>query len=140
MKKIIKSVALLNMLNQTELVANDKCLICMVCLEENKNLYEAAKKALTDGGYLTYRRRSDSYVFRINTDANFEKEIEKRINKIKCSQSEVVECFRKTTERRFELPKEYNDEKKMTRYFEYCFEYGKKLEKRLDILVRKSYY
>ena len=25
------------------------------------------------GGYLTYRRRSDSYVFRINTDANFEK-------------------------------------------------------------------
>lgn len=145
MKKIIKSVALLNMLNQTELVANDKCLISMVCLEENKNLYEAAKKALTDGGYLTYRRRSDNYVFRINTDANFEKEIEKRINKIKCSQSEVVECFRKTTERRFELPKEYNDEKKMTRYFEYCFEYGKKLEntkylkKRIEELSKENF-
>lgn len=56
-----------------------------------------------------------------------------------------MECFRKTTERRFELPKEYNDEKKMTRYFEYCFEYGKKLEntkylkKRIEELSKENF-
>ena len=128
MKKIIKCIALLNMLNQTELVPNDKCLVSMTCLEDNINLFEDAKKALLGYGYLNYRQRSDSYVFRINTDTNLENEIEKRKNKVKCTTELISECFKETTERRYELPKEYNDEKKMTRYFEYSLEDGKKLE------------
>ena len=128
MTKIIKSIALLNMLNQTELIPNDKCIMSMVCLEDNRNLYDDAKKALISYGYLNYRQRSDSYVFRINTDTNLENEIEKRKNKVKITNRTIAECFRETANKQYELPKEYNDKKKMTRYFEYCLEDGKKLE------------
>ena len=112
MTKIIKSIALLNMLNQTELIPNDKCIMSMVCLEDNRNLYDDAKKALISYGYLNYRQRSDSYVFRINTDTNLENEIEKRKNKVKITNRTIAECFRETANKQYELPKEYNDKKK----------------------------
>ena len=77
MVKLIKCIALINMINSQEMRANDIYLKYAAGFEDEE--YKASIKQLIDKGMVVYRPRQDTYAFRINTDINID---EKNIDSI----------------------------------------------------------
>ena len=118
MVKLIKCIALINMINSQEMRANDVYLKYAAGFEEEE--YKASIKQLMDKGMVVYRTRQDAYAFRINTDINIDEKIKEIVNE-KYKKINLCNVLCDISELKYEFPKKYNNEKAMTRYFAYKF-------------------
>lgn len=118
-QKVIKAISLLCMCNGSdELIANN--LNIRLSLGISTEELEAALDGLKDKNIIVWRNRTKSYNFKINIGLDLENEIRK-IAFTKYANVDECVVIRKVTDIEFILPKRYNQEFTMTRFF--SFEY-----------------
>lgn len=118
-KSFIKVLALITMLHkESEFPPNDKNI--MLALGIDEDTYFKAKNKLIDKKILLYRGRKGICQLKNNIGVDVDDEI-KRISNNIVSTLNDVECLKKVADLQYELPKRYNLEYKMTRFFAYEF-------------------
>ena len=118
-EKIIKSLAVLHMINKNEEVP--------VCEDEircatglNQIEFKSALKNLVQKDVIVFRRQLGVYAFKNNIGINIEKELNQVIEKQPLSMKWSLE-FDKVSDLEYVLPKKYNQEYTMTRFFKYVY-------------------
>lgn len=116
--RLVKALALIHMLHLQEVPANDAVL--QECARLSREELACTVGDLMGRGLLRYRAKIGSYVFSIRADVNLEEEIKNLARKGRFRQS-LPEVLRQVSDQRYVLPKEYNQQRAMTRYFEYVY-------------------
>lgn len=118
-KKIIKAMALLRMIHrEEELPVLDASIRLSLGMKEEE--YKSAMEHLKQDEIVIFRSSLGTYAFKNNVGVNIEKEIRAKIAKQPALFS-VCEYLRQVSELDYVLPKQHNQEKRMTRYFQYEF-------------------
>lgn len=118
-RKIIKTLALVRMLNMPEEISgNDTILRLGAYLSEEE--YQTAKEHLLQKEILCFRVKTAAYDFKQNIGVNLEEEIRK-IEQIQFAGISVVQALQKYAGMEYEIPKQYNQNYAMTRFFQYQF-------------------
>lgn len=126
-KNIIKVMALLKMMgNEEELPVNDESIYLASGLEYG--IVKEKLEQLKEAQLIQWRNRTASYDFKNNVGVDIEKKIQEEIQKQKKVNIEKV--LGEIAELDYVLPKQYNQEFTMTRYFHYEY---KKLEQFLAL-------
>ena len=116
-KQVIKAISVIQMLRrEEELPVTDEAIQAALGME--RETYRKTIKQLCRREIVIYRSSRGVYAFKNNVGVNIEKEIAKEIQK----QSEhfsICEYLNKVSELEYVLPKQYNQEQCMTRYFKY---------------------
>lgn len=118
-EKIIKAMAILHMINKNEEIPVRKDEIRLACGLSNEDFSSSLKK-LEDKNIITYRSKLNIYAFKNNIGINLENQINKMIEKQPLS-LKWTEEISAVSELDFVLPKKYNQEYTMTRYFKYVY-------------------
>lgn len=118
-RKIIKTLALIRMLNRPEEIrASDKIIQLGAYL--NQEVYQIAKEHLLQKQLLCFRVKTAAYDFKQNIGVDLEEEIQK-IEQLYFSEISTVEALQKYSGFDYEIPKQYNQNYAMTRFFQYQF-------------------
>lgn len=116
----LKTLGMIRMLNrENELPANRQVLRAAMMLPQERMLDEQIE-ALEKKQLIVKRRKDDTYAFRNQIHANLDAELENIIRK----QFETVSLSEELNQLnflRYELPKRYNQEYRMTRFFSWIF-------------------
>ncbi len=117
--KIIKVLALLQMVGkEDEMYPRDEVIRLGTGL--SKEVFSMCMEELKEEQILFYRNKTKTYAFRNNIGVDVEKEIRERVNS-KFSKISICEEIEKISELEYELPRRYNQNYYITRYFQYCF-------------------
>ena len=118
-KKIIKCLGIIYIVNDFKNLAPNKYTI-KHCLNFNENEIEIALESLKNRGILMTRRASNTLDFlpisSVNVKGDIETLSETKFKDVNCS-----EMFSSMVKMTYELPKRYNNEYKMTRFFKRVF-------------------
>ena len=117
-RQIVKALALILMIHNSEEMNGDRKVLYAAC-ELPKAVFEQALQELEQEGFLVWRKRLGSYQFKNQIAENIEEELQRiqdGLGKIHLEK----EC-EKISQLRYELPKSYNHNYAMTRYFDYVF-------------------
>lgn len=118
-EKIIKAVALIRMIHrEDELPAVDEAV--RLALGMKKEVYQPAMEQLKQSGVLIFRSSLGTYAFKNNIGINLEKEIEAELAR-QPEQFPVCRYLKQVSDLDYVLPKQHNQERNMTRYFQYEF-------------------
>jgi len=118
-RAVIKTLALVRMLNMPEEISgNDLILRLGACLSEE--IYQKVKEYLTQKQILCFRMKTAAYDFKNNIGVDIEQEIQKTA-KIQFADISVVKALQKFSKMDYEIPKQYNQNYVMTRFFRYQF-------------------
>lgn len=117
--RIVKAIALIEMLNDFNVIyPNAKC-ISLALSEDEKTIYSSLKK-LEENGVLKYKKLTQTYDF-----ANvYNKEALNQISKLKESKFANINprlTMEKVCDLGYVIPRRYNQDFKMTRYFKNIF-------------------
>lgn len=116
-KRVIKAISVIQMLQrEEELPVTDEAIRAALGMEETT--YQEAIRQLCQQQILIYRSSRGIYAFKNNVGLDIEKEIAREIKR----QSErfpICEYLNKISELEYVLPKQYNQDQCMTRYFRY---------------------
>lgn len=116
-KRVIKAISVIQMLRrEEELPVTDEAIRAALGIEETA--YQEAIQQLCEKQIVIYRSSRGIYAFKNNVGLDIEKEIAKEIKK----QSErfpICDYLNKISELEYVLPKQYNQNQCMTRYFRY---------------------
>ena len=112
-EKILKTLAVINIVNKKEELGThgEELFLASGVEEAEKEL-----KRLVERGVLFQRRLDDSYVFKTRATSELQKEIRSRLQKRK-GRININEVMLLVSEEKYILPRKYNREQKMTRYF-----------------------
>lgn len=116
--KWIKVLALFTMLHSSDMPANDLHLRNACNMTEET--YEQCKNELLDSGYIVFRKRHKEYSFSRDKSIHLEQEIEVLAQNI-TKKLKTDALLYQILEQKYELPKKYNQQKAITRFFEYLF-------------------
>lgn len=116
-KKLIKAVAVIRMIHrEDEFPAQDNPIrLSLGMTEEN---YQHAMKGLLDKGIVLYRASLGMYAFKHNVGVDVEAEIRKEAAGLS-EGFQICERLKQVSELSYVLPRKYNQEYAMTRYFRY---------------------
>lgn len=117
-KKWIKVLALFTMIHSSDMPAND--LHLQNACNMPADLYEQCKKELLASGYIVFRKRHKEYAFSRDKSIHLEQEIETLAQNM-TKQPAIDSLLYEILEQKYELPKKYNQQKAITRFFEYLF-------------------
>ncbi len=118
-KKIIKAMALLRMLRQEdELPAVDVTIRLSLGMEEH--IFQQAMEGLKQKEIVMFRSSHGIYAFKNNIGLNVEKELMAELAKLPAN-FPVCKFLYQASELQYILPKQHNQERNMTRYFQYEF-------------------
>lgn len=118
-RAVIKTLALVRMLNMPEEISgNDKVLRLGAHLAEEK--YQKAKDNLILQQILCFRSKIMAYDFKNNIGVDIEQEIRKTAGTL-FGDISIIEALQKFAGMDFEIPKQYNQNYAMTRFFQYQF-------------------
>lgn len=116
-RRIIKTVALIRMVNrEDEFPARDAEIRLAAGLSQEE--YRPAMEHLKQESLLVYRSNAGVYAFRNNVGVDVEKKIGEKMAQLR-SRISYCEVLRRVCEMDFELPKQYNRQYAITRYFQY---------------------
>lgn len=118
-KKVIKCLAILRMLNRPEEVPVDSLSLRLASGIPRTDFDEILDE-LTDKQLIVYREKISTYAFRNNVGLDLDKEINKKVAG-KQINDQLNKYIGEFSELGYELPKLYNQDYKMTRYFNYEF-------------------
>ncbi|MCI8484415.1 MAG: hypothetical protein HFH41_08760 [Lachnospiraceae bacterium] len=117
--KIIKAMALIRMIHrEDELPAVDETI--RLALGMKRETYQPAIQQLKQKGILIFRSSLGTYAFKNNIGVNLEKEIEAEIAR-QPEKFPICKYLKQISELDYVLPKQHNQERSMTRYFQYEF-------------------
>ena len=117
--QIIKVLALLRMVGkEDEMYPRDEVIRLGTGL--SKEVFSQCMEELKEEQIVFYRNKTKTYAFRNNIGVDVEKEIRERVN-LKFSTIFLCEEIEKISELEYELPRRYNQNYCITRYFQYCF-------------------
>lgn len=117
-KAVIKAIAVIRMLHrEDELPAQDQA-ICLALGMDPEKKYRPAMEKLKKDGILMFRSSVGVYAFRSNAGVDVEKEITKKMDEQK-GHCNFCQILSEAADTEYELPKQYNQEYAMTRYFQY---------------------
>lgn len=116
-KKILKCLALINIINKPDELSTRASFLQLTSgIDETENiLNELAKKDL-----IYQKGSTNCYSFKTRVGADLKHEIKKR-RSIKGEKYNISSVFQNTSGMDFEIPKQYNQDFYMTRYFRYEF-------------------
>lgn len=118
-KKIIKAMALIRMVHrEEELPVLDDSIRLSLGMEEEE--YKSAMEHLKQEEIVIFRSSLGTYAFKNNVGVNIEKEIRAEAAK-QPAEFPVCRYLQQVSELDYVLPKQHNQEKRMTRYFQYEF-------------------
>lgn len=118
-KKVVKALALLRMAYQENgLSVVDDAI--RLSLGVDVEAYQKAMQALKQRGIVMFRSSLGSYAFKNNIGLDVEKEIAAEVMK-QPEKFSTCRYLRQISELHYVLPKQYNQEQNMTRYFQYEF-------------------
>ena len=118
-RRIIKTLALIRMLHMPEEVSgNDKMIRLGAYLPQE--VYQEAKERLLQKQLLCFRVKTAAYDFKQNIGVDLEEEIQK-IEQLYFSNLSIIEALQKYSGMDYEIPKQYNQNFAMTRFFQYQF-------------------
>lgn len=113
--RFIKALAIINIVNKTdELPANALCLKYASGVED----LDIVIRSLEQKDIIYKRNSSDTYVFKTRATAELKKEIKRR-KALLSSNINISSVLNQISEVRYVLPRQYNYEHAMTRYFNY---------------------
>lgn len=116
-KQIIKAISVIQMLRrEEELPVTDEAIQAALGME--KITYKKAMQQLCKQQIVIYRSSRGVYAFKNNVGIDIEKEIKKEIKK-QPDYFPICEFLKKVSELEYVLPKQYNQQQCMTRYFRY---------------------
>lgn len=118
-KKIIKAMAIIRMIRRPEELAVQLKPICYA-LGLKEEVCEEAMKSLTEKKIVTYRKQFANYDFKNNIGIDLEEEIAKEMSRLKKGMN-LCGMLNEVSELIYALPKQYNQNCAMTRYFRYEF-------------------
>jgi energy-coupling factor transporter ATP-binding protein EcfA2 len=118
-EKVIKALAILHMINKQEELPVKKKEIWLASGLDERDFSETLLK-LEEKEVISYRNKLGVYAFKNNVGVNLEKEINEQIQKQPLS-LKWGEEFTRLSDLEYELPKKYNQEYTMTRYFKYVY-------------------
>ena len=117
--QIIKVLALLRMVGKKdEMYPRDEVIRLGTGL--STEIFDQCMEELKEEQILFYRNKTKTYAFRNNIGVDMEKEIRERVN-CKFQGISICEEIEKISELEYELPRRYNQNYCITRYFQYCF-------------------
>jgi len=114
-KKIIKSLAVINIVNEFERLSPTELYI-RTSLGLTRDIFESAITQLVNKQIILKKKNDGNYRFLPGSDLDVIKKITNR-KSINSSKINVKEVLENIVSLGFELPKKYNDEKEMVRYF-----------------------
>lgn len=117
--RMIKAIALLHMFDLGgEMIANDRYV--RLALGMDTPHYVQIRDSLLQKQIIVSRPQTKSYNFKNDIGMNLQEEIEQVMN-TKLRNRSIDEILHGITNMSYELPKRYNQNYAITRYFEYCF-------------------
>ncbi|MGN0483091.1 MAG: hypothetical protein ACI4HI_06035 [Lachnospiraceae bacterium] len=118
-KRLLKAIALLRMLNRPEEIpVQDETL--RLSLAMTPEVYTKTRDALQKKQLIQYRARRNTYAFKNNVGLDLEKEIRLRMEK-ESVENQTSRLLTDVFEQTYCLPKQYNLDYTMTRFFQYVF-------------------
>lgn len=118
-QELIKTLALVQMVGQADdMFARDE--ILQNGAGFTKEVYEKTIAALREKQIVLFRTKKRMYAFKNNIGVNVEQEIDQVIQK-KLQRIDLCQELARLSELEYELPKRYNQQYAMTRYFAYKF-------------------
>lgn len=125
-KKVIKCIALINMINQPNVIqATEK--ILKTAINESEQTFEQVKNELIRSHYI-YQRKSDGvFIFLNNNTVNVNTRIQE-YKQIKVKTINRKDILSRIINLGYTLPKAYNDEFEMIRYFKNIFITAKEIQ------------
>lgn len=118
-KKVIKAMAVIRMIRRPEELAVRKKAICY-SLGMSGEAYDRAMKSLMEKEVVFFRSSLGTNAFKNNIGIDIEAAIEKEMNRLKKNLN-VCGMLNEISELTYALPKQYNQNRAMTRYFRYEF-------------------
>jgi hypothetical protein len=131
--KIIKSIALIYIVNQFERLKPIRETIINIFINENQNALDVDQilESLINDNFLIYERYSDNFLtLKQNYGIDIENEIKKIEERIKLSSTELLQKYSPI---KYLFPVSYNDDNHITRYFK--IEYIDSAKNKPDILM-----
>ena len=118
-KRLLKAIALFRMLQRPEeLPVQDGTL--RLSLGMTEELYTKTRDALQKKQLIQYRLKQGTYTFQNNVGLDLEKEIHLRMEKENV-ENQMSNLLATVFEQTYRLPKQYNQDYTMTRFFQYVF-------------------
>lgn len=116
-ERVIKSLALINIINKPEEVPPNSRV-----LGNSVNLcnIEEVLNELVENKLIYYKKAKAKYVFKTSIGADLKKEIKSR-RVVKGDKANISQTLGEISDNRYVLPKRYNQEYSITRYFKYEF-------------------
>lgn len=115
--QLLKAIAIIRMIHrEDELPARD--VVLRLSLAWNEKTLQKAMQGLLEKQLVVYRNSTGIYDFRANVGVDVNKNIEKKMAELS-SRFSVGETLGKISDLEYELPKKYNQEYAITRYFQY---------------------
>ncbi|MGN0292320.1 MAG: hypothetical protein ACI4C5_10320, partial [Lachnospiraceae bacterium] len=118
-KRIIKAMAVIRMIRRPEELTVQKRDICC-SLNMTEEAYERAMKSLMEKRVVFFRKSLGIYDFKNNIGLDIEAVIEKEMGRLKKNLN-ICKVLNEISELTYALPKQYNQNRAMTRYFRYEF-------------------
>lgn len=114
-RKMIKTLAIINIVNKPEEMSADAN-----CLRLSASLVDPEKtiRLLVEKDLIYKKGSNNCYVFKTRATSKLKTEIKKR-KLVKAGRVNVSKVLSEISEERYILPKKYNDQYSMTRYFRY---------------------
>ncbi|MCI8326142.1 MAG: hypothetical protein HFI37_00025 [Lachnospiraceae bacterium] len=118
-KRFIKAMAVIRMVRRPEELSVSKP--DMTCaLDISEEVYDRAIESLMDREIIFFRASLGTLAFKNNIGIDIEKEIEKEMRRLR-DKMDVCAMLNEISELTYALPKQYNQNRAMTRYFRYEF-------------------
>lgn len=118
-KKIIKSLAVIKMVNNYELIPdNEKSIWLASGLP--RDVFTLAFSALQSKDIISYKARNDSYSFKNEVSADVDTAIFDCIKK-RFAHADMASCLNEIVTNKYIAPKKHNQENCITRYFNFVF-------------------
>lgn len=118
-KRIIKAMAIIRMIRRPEELAVLNKPICLA-LNIEKEECDKAMRELMKKEVVFFRSSLGTYAFKNNIGINIEEAIEKEIRRLRHSIN-TCKVLNEISELTYAVPKQYNQDRAMTRYFRYEF-------------------
>lgn len=118
-KKIIKAMAIIRMIRRPEELAVRRKAICY-SLGMSDEVYDRAMKSLMKKEVVFFRVSLGTFAFKNNIGIDIEAAIEKEMSRLRRNLNTCV-MLNEISELTYALPKQYNQNRAMTRYFRYEF-------------------